>query len=137
MRIWVNGCFDVLHIGHIQLLEYAKTLGYVLVGVDSDERVKELKGNDRPVNSLEHRVKMLESLKFVDDVVTFDTDEELNYILYFYQPNVIVIGDEYKTKKIIGSEYANKIEFFEKNIDISTTKILNKKNKKNGKFKII
>lgn len=127
MRIWVNGCFDVLHIGHIQLLEYAKTLGYVLVGVDSDERVKELKGNDRPINSLEHRIKMLESLKFVDDVVTFDTDEELNDILYLYQPNVIVIGDEYKTKKIIGSEHANKIEFFEKNIDISTTKILNKK----------
>lgn len=128
MRIWVNGCFDVLHIGHIQLLEYAKTLGYVLVGLDSDERVKQLKGDDRPINPLEHRIKMLKSLEFVDDVITFDTDTELNDILYVYQPDVIVIGDEYRTKKIIGSEHAREICFFEKTIDISTTKILNYKN---------
>lgn len=128
MRIWVNGCFDVLHVGHIQLLEYAKTLGHVLVGLDSDERVKQLKGDDRPINSLEHRIKMLKSLEFVDDVITFDTDTELNDILYVYQPDVIVIGDEYKTKKIIGSEHAREISFFEKTIDISTTKILNYKN---------
>jgi rfaE bifunctional protein nucleotidyltransferase chain/domain len=128
MRIWVNGCFDVLHVGHLQLLEYAKTLGHVLVGLDSDERVKQLKGDDRPINSLEHRIKMLKSLEFVDDVITFDTDTELNDILYVYQPDVIVIGDEYRTKKIIGSEHAREISFFEKTIDISTTKILNYKN---------
>ena len=128
MRIWVNGCFDVLHVGHIQLLEYAKTLGHVLVGLDSDDRVKQLKGDDRPINSLEHRIKMLKSLEFVDDVITFDTDTELNDILYVYQPDVIVIGDEYRTKKIIGSEHAREISFFEKTIDISTTKILNYKN---------
>ena len=127
MRIWVNGCFDVLHVGHIQLLEYAKTLGHVLVGVDSDERVKQLKGDDRPINPIEHRIKMLESLKFVDDVITFDTDTDLNDILYVYQPDVIVIGDEYKLKNIIGAEHAKEIYFFEKNIDISTTKILNYK----------
>lgn len=129
MRIWVNGCFDVLHIGHIQLLEYAKTLGHVLVGVDSDERVKKLKGEDRPINSVEHRIKMLESLKFVDDVITFDTDTDLSDILYVYQPDVIVIGDEYKTKDIIGLDYTKRIDFFEKKIDISTTKILNYKKK--------
>jgi rfaE bifunctional protein nucleotidyltransferase chain/domain len=127
MRIWVNGCFDVLHVGHIQLLEYAKTLGHVLVGVDSDERVKQLKGDDRPINPIEHRIKMLESLKFVDDVITFDKDTDLNDILYVYQPDVIVIGDEYKSKNIIGAEHAKEIYFFEKNIDISTTKILNYK----------
>lgn len=129
MRIWVNGCFDVLHIGHIQLLEYAKTLGHVLVGVDSDERVKQLKGDDRPINSVEDRIKMLKSLKFVDDVCMFDTDIELNDILYLYQPDVIVIGDEYKSKNIIGLEHAKRIDFFEKKNDISTTKILNHKNK--------
>ena len=129
MRIWVNGCFDVLHVGHIQLLEYAKTLGHVLVGVDSDERVKQLKGEDRPINSVEDRIKMLKSLKFVDDVCIFDTDIELNDILYLYQPDVIVIGDEYESKNIIGSEHAKRIDFFEKKNDISTTKILNHKNK--------
>lgn len=129
MRIWVNGCFDVLHIGHISLLEYAKTLGYVLVGVDSDERVKQLKGEDRPINSVEDRIKMLKSLKFVDDAIMFDSDIELNDILYMYEPDVIVIGDEYRSKNIIGSEYAKRIDFFEKKNDISTTKILNHKNK--------
>jgi D-beta-D-heptose 7-phosphate kinase/D-beta-D-heptose 1-phosphate adenosyltransferase len=129
MRIWVNGCFDVLHIGHISLLEYAKTLGHVLVGVDSDERVKQLKGSDRPINSVEDRIKMLKSLKFVDDVCVFDTDTELNDILYLYQPDVIVIGDEYESKNIIGSEHAKRIDFFEKKNDISTTTILNNKNK--------
>ena len=129
MRIWVNGCFDVLHIGHISLLEYAKTLGHVLVGVDSDERVKQLKGSDRPINSVEDRIKMLKSLKFVDDVCVFDTDTELNDILYLYQPDVIVIGDDYKSKNIIGSEHTKRIDFFEKKNDISTTKILNHKNK--------
>lgn len=129
MRIWVNGCFDVLHIGHISLLEYAKTLGHVLVGVDSDERVKQLKGEDRPINSVDDRIKMLKSLKFVDDVCIFDTDIELNDILYLYQPDVIVIGDEYESKNIIGSEHAKRIDFFEKKNDISTTKILNHKNK--------
>lgn len=126
MRIWVNGCFDVLHIGHISLLEYAKTLGHVLVGVDSDERVKQLKGATRPINSVEDRIKMLKSLKFVDDVCMFDTETELNDILYLYQPDVLVIGNEYKTKNIIGSEHAKRIDFFEKKYDISTTKILNK-----------
>jgi len=129
MRIWVNGCFDVLHIGHISLLEYAKTLGHVFVGVDSDERVKQLKGNDRPINSVDDRIKMLKSLKFVDDVCMFDSDTELNDILYLYQPDVIVIGDEYKSKHIIGLEHSKRIDFFEKKNDISTTKILNYKNK--------
>ena len=133
MRIWLNGCFDVLHIGHIELLEHAKKLGgYVLVGLDSDERVKELKGDDRPINPIEHRIKMIESLKFVDDVVTFNTDDDLRDILCIYQPDIILIGDEYRNKEIIGSEYARDVVFFEKKNDISTTKILNK-NKQNGK----
>ena len=135
MRIWLNGCFDVLHIGHIELLEHAKKLGgYVLVGLDSDERVKELKGEDRPINPIEHRIKMIESLKFVDDVVTFNTDDDLRDILYIYQPDIILIGDEYKNKEIIGVEYARDVVFFEKKNDISTTKILNK-NKQNGKYR--
>lgn len=135
MRIWLNGCFDVLHIGHIELLEHAKKLGgYVLVGLDSDERVKKLKGDDRPINPIEHRIKMIESLKFVDDVVTFNTDDDLRDILYIYQPDIILIGDEYKNKEIIGAEYARDVVFFEKKNDISTTKILNK-NKQNGKYR--
>jgi D-beta-D-heptose 7-phosphate kinase/D-beta-D-heptose 1-phosphate adenosyltransferase len=76
--IWTNGCFDVLHRGHIELLKYAKSLGdWLVVGIDTDERVKNSKGESRPFNNIEDRVAMLESIKYVDEVVVFDTDCEL------------------------------------------------------------
>ena len=92
MKVWVNGCFDVLHIGHIHLLEYAKSFGYVFVGLDGDIRVKELKGNDRPFNSLDIRFKIMSSLKYVDEVTSFDSDAELKSILAYYQPDIMIIG---------------------------------------------
>lgn len=76
MRVWVNGTFDVLHIGHIYLLEFPSQFGTLRVGIDTDLRVKELKGNDRPFNNQMDRKKMLESLKFVNDVVLFNSREE-------------------------------------------------------------
>jgi D-beta-D-heptose 7-phosphate kinase/D-beta-D-heptose 1-phosphate adenosyltransferase len=76
-RVWVNGSFDVLHIGHINLLEYANSLGNVRVGLDTDERIKEKKGENRPYNILKDRIKFLSSIKFVDSIVTFSSDDEL------------------------------------------------------------
>ena len=73
--IWTNGCFDVLHRGHIELFKYAKSLGdYLVVGIDDDERVRASKGPLRPINNLEDRVEMLESIKYIDEVVPFSTD---------------------------------------------------------------
>jgi rfaE bifunctional protein nucleotidyltransferase chain/domain len=78
MKIIVNGTFDVLHKGHIVLLEYAKSLGTtLLVCIDSDRRVKELKGNTRPINNQYDRAYMLTALKSVDLVWVFDSDQEL------------------------------------------------------------
>ena len=125
MKVWLNGCFDILHIGHINLLEFAKSFGYVKVGIDTDSRVKKMKGEKRPFNNLENRIKMLQSLKFVDEVVYFDSDEELEKILSDYSPDIMVIGDDYRGKKIIGSQFIKEIKFFEKIPNISTTKILN------------
>ena len=76
-KIWVNGSFDILHIGHIRLLEYAASLGSVRVGLDTDERIREKRGKDRPYNTLEDRVEFLYSLISVDSVVTFGSNEEL------------------------------------------------------------
>lgn len=125
MKIWVNGTFDVLHRGHIELLKFASNLGVLRVGLDTDKRVKELKGADRPFNNLEDRIKMLESIKYVDDVVSFDSREELIQLVKDYQPDIMVIGDDYKNQPVYGSEHAKKLVFFEKLPDYSSTKILN------------
>jgi len=123
-KIWVNGSFDILHIGHIRLLEYANLFGNVRVGIDTDERIKEKKGSDRPYNTLEDRVEFLYSIKYVDSVVTFGSNDELIDRIREYSPDIMVIGDDYNYHNIIGIEYIPEVKFFEKIPGKSTTKIL-------------
>lgn len=123
-KIWVNGTFDVLHVGHIELLEYASNLGIVRVGIDSDRRVKEKKGKSRPFNNLSDRIKLLSSIKYVHSVVSFDTDDELANLIKDYDSDYMVIGDDYTGKNIIGSEFVKEIIFFKRIKDKSTTNIL-------------
>jgi len=124
MRIWVNGAFDILHIGHIKLLKHAAAMGYLRVGIDTDERIKELKGPGRPFNSFKDRMEMLSSLRFVDEVVGFSSEQELIDEIKEYEPDVMVIGSDYKDKRIIGAEHVKKIIFFDRIPDVSTTSIL-------------
>jgi D-beta-D-heptose 7-phosphate kinase/D-beta-D-heptose 1-phosphate adenosyltransferase len=128
MKVWVNGTFDVLHIGHIKLLEYAHSFGTLRVGIDTDRRVKELKGKNRPFNNQEDRKKMLESLKFVKDVVFFDSEFELIECVKNYSPDLMIVGSDYINKIVFGSEYTKKLIFFEKIPNYSTTNILNNEN---------
>jgi D-beta-D-heptose 7-phosphate kinase/D-beta-D-heptose 1-phosphate adenosyltransferase len=128
MKVWVNGTFDVLHIGHLKLLEFASSFGELRVGIDTDKRVKELKSPDRPFNTTEDRKYFLESLKFVKDVVVFDSRQELIDLVKEYQPDYMVIGDDYKDQPVYGSEHAKQLIFFEKLPKYSTTKILNYEN---------
>lgn len=123
-KVWVNGTFDLLHPGHLDLLQFAAIHGKLRVGVDSDDRVRSLKGNDRPVFQLEHRVRMLKSLRFVDEVVTFSSDEELTNHIKNFSPHYVVIGSEYKDSVIIGAEHCREILFFPRNSLFSTTNIL-------------
>jgi cytidyltransferase-like protein len=125
VKVWVNGTFDVLHVGHVKLLEYAASFGSLTVGIDTDKRVKELKGEGRPFNTTEDRKYMLESIKHVSNVVTFDSREELIQLVKDYAPDYMIIGDDYVEQKVFGSEYAKHLIFYEKIRNFSTTKILN------------
>jgi D-beta-D-heptose 7-phosphate kinase/D-beta-D-heptose 1-phosphate adenosyltransferase len=130
-KVWVNGTFDVVHIGHIKLLEFAKSFGSVTVGLDTDERVRSKKGKSRPFNTLVDRMDFISSIRFVDNVVCFNTDEELVNQIKKLEPDVMVIGSEYRYKQIIGLEHVPHIEFFEKIDGYSSSKILNYENNSN------
>lgn len=123
-KIWINGCFDVLHYGHFKLIEYAKSLGYLMIGIDSDERIRKMKGDDRPFHTEDQRMFNLLQIKNVDNIVVFNTDESLKKELKMYEPDIFVIGDDYVNKPIIGAEYAKEIRFFKRLDNFSTTNIL-------------
>ena len=123
-KIFTNGCFDVLHRGHLELFEYAKSLGYLYVGVDSDAKVKLDKGKDRPYNKLEDRIKMLESLRVIDEVRSFNNTQGLEDLIKKISPDILVIGSDWRGKKVVGTQYATKLQFFERIDGYSTTSIL-------------
>jgi D-beta-D-heptose 7-phosphate kinase/D-beta-D-heptose 1-phosphate adenosyltransferase len=126
IRIWVNGCFDVLHVGHIRLMQYARSLGdHLTVGIDTDERVRKAKGEDRPFNNQNIRAEILMSMSCVDDVVTFDSNEGLENAIRSYGPDLIVVGDDYRFKDVVGEKHSQGVAFFSHIEGQSTTKILN------------
>lgn len=126
-KIFVNGTFDIVHRGHLEMIEYAKTLGhYLLIAIDSDRRVKELKGLTRPINNQQDRKYLIQSLKWVDDVCIFDSAEELENIIKDYQPEVMVKGSDYIDKPIVGSQYCKQIKFFELKNGYSTTNTIHR-----------
>ena len=108
----------------ISILLSAIGFGSIRVGLDTDERVREKKGIQRPFNKLEYRMEFISAIAGVDSFVSFGTDDELRNCIKEYEPDVMIIGGEYKYKEIIGLEHVPKIEFFDKIEGISTTKIL-------------
>jgi len=126
-KVWVNGTFDVLHRGHIELLQFASTKGILRVGIDFDSRVKQLKGLTRPINIWEDRKYFLKSIRYVDSVVGFGSDEELEEQIKLWKPDYMVVGSDYKDKRVIGSQYVENLLFFDRIGDFSTTNILSNK----------
>tara|TARA_B100001094_G_C17950493_1_gene680291 strand:- start:259 stop:675 length:417 start_codon:yes stop_codon:yes gene_type:complete len=123
--VFVNGTFDVLHRGHLDLLNYAKSLGeYVVVGIDSDERVRKMKGRTRPINNLMDRAHMLANLKAVDEVRFFGSDRELENLVKEVEPDIMVVGSDWKGKSVIGSYWAADLHFFDRVGDYATTKTI-------------
>ena len=108
--VFTNGCFDILHPGHIKLLEYCSSLGKVVVGLNSDESVKKLKGPNRPFNNQVDRKFMLESCKFVSSVHIFN--EETPYkLIKDLEPDFIVKGGDYKPNDVVGCDLATVLIF--------------------------
>jgi D-beta-D-heptose 7-phosphate kinase/D-beta-D-heptose 1-phosphate adenosyltransferase len=119
--VFVNGTFDIIHLGHLALFNYAKSLGdFLLVAIDSDNRVKQLKGNSRPVNNEHERKTLLENLKAIDKVQIFDTDQELIDIIATC--DIMVKGSDYINKPIVGEHVCKQIIFFDRINGYSTTK---------------
>lgn len=108
--VFTNGCFDILHVGHVKLLEYCSTLGEVVVGLNSDASVKRLKGANRPVNDQDSRKTVLESLRFVSQVLIFDEDTPYNLISVL-KPDWIVKGGDYNPTEVVGSDIAEVLIF--------------------------
>lgn len=123
IKIIVNGSFDIVHLGHIRLLQYAKSFpsAYVYVLIDTDRRIKELKGTDRPINTEYERATLLSELKLVDRVDIFDTDEELVNLIRNYDPDMMIKGSDYRNKPIIGAEFCKQIKFYDRLEQYSTT----------------
>lgn len=103
--VFTNGCFDLLHEGHLHLLGEAKKFGDILlVAVNSDASVKKLKGNTRPIENLETRCIHLEALEIVDYIIPFDNDTPL-HLIETLQPHVLVKGGDYSADKIAGADF--------------------------------
>ena len=125
VTVWVNGCFDVLHRGHFELLEYARSLGdRLVVGIDTDKRVRQYKGKGRPYNTQEDRKYALECLRAVDEVVTFKSNGHMKGMLGRSKAKIIVVGSDWKDKYVVGEEMVKEVLFFDRIGDYSTTKIL-------------
>ena len=125
--VFTNGCFDVLHRGHIELFNFAKNQGgYLTVGIDADKRVKKSKGESRPVNNETDRKYFLEAIKYVDEVKIFNSDEQLSNIIKQYKPDCMVIGSDWMGKQVIGGQYAKELVYFSRVGNYSTSNILNK-----------
>jgi len=122
--VFTNGCFDIIHSGHIKYLEEAKKMGDILIiGLNSDVSVKKLKGNDRPINNQNDRAYVLASLKIVDYVVIFN--EKTPYeLIKVVQPNILVKGGDYLNKKIIGEDIADEVKIVSFIEGKSTSKII-------------
>jgi D-beta-D-heptose 7-phosphate kinase/D-beta-D-heptose 1-phosphate adenosyltransferase len=118
----VNGTFDILHPGHIAMLNTARSLGnYLIVCIDTDRRVKELKGESRPINNQVDRKVMLQNLKAVDIVEFFDSKEELIELIKLYKPSIMVKGSDYRGRSVIGETYVPEVFYYDRVGEYSTT----------------
>lgn len=121
-KIFVNGSFDVLHSGHIDLLNTAKNMGdYLLVAIDSDRHIQQKKGADRPFNNQHNRLTLMRNIRSVDQVLVFDSDDELAEIIKNFAPDIMVKGSDWRGKPIVGEQYVKEIVFYERINNESTT----------------
>ena len=125
VKVWTNGCFDLLHRGHIELFKYAKSIGdWLRVGLDSDEMVRKAKGADRPLNTLEDRKFLVNSIESVDEVCGFDSHTELIELLKDYKPDIMIVGGDWEGKSIVGGVHSKEIKYFKRIEEYSSSKLI-------------
>lgn len=132
MRVFVNGCFDVLHVGHVRLLNFAQMFGEVSVGVNDDHSVSRLKGDGRPINTLVKRVELLDSLVQVSRIFVFGEDDPVALLARMYQhgvgPDFVVKGPEYDGVDIpergVVEKNGGRFMIFHSVVDDSTTNVI-------------
>lgn len=127
--VFTNGCFDIIHKGHVRLLEFAKREGGTLVvGLNSDASVKKLKGNNRPINLWQDRALILAAMQFVDYIIGFENETPLE-LIRIVKPDVLVKGGDYTEENVVGRnvvlEKGGKVVIFPTITGYSTTSILN------------
>ena len=121
-KIFTNGCFDILHRGHVELFRYCKSLGTVIVGLNSDTSIKRLKGEKRPINTEKDRKFILQSLKYIDEIVVFEQDTPYELIKSI-KPDIIVKGGDYEAADVIGADLAE-VRIYKFINGYSTTQII-------------
>ena len=124
--VFTNGCFDILHVGHISYLEQAARLGrHLIIGLNSDSSVKKLKGETRPLVSELDRARLLSALACVDAVVIFEQDTPAE-LIKLIRPDILVKGGDYKPEEVAGREYAGQVQIIRFEEGYSTTGIVHK-----------
>ena len=125
--VWANGCYDLLHPGHIELLRIGKSLsqgGQLIVGLDSDRKIRVDKGDTRPINTFNDRKILLESIRYVDLVVGFDTRTELEQLIELYNPDILLDGGDWREHEGVGRNFAKEVRFFNRIGGYSSTEII-------------
>ena len=127
VTVFTPGCFDIIHFGHIELFKYCRSIGdEVIVGLNSDDSIRKIKGTNRPVNDLKSRLSVLESIKYIDKVVVFN--EEDPYILIKkINPDIMVKGGDYKAEDVVGKDLCE-VRIFNYIDGYSTTKSIQRFN---------
>ncbi len=124
--VFTNGCFDIIHEGHIHILQKAKSLGDVLVvGVNSDTSVRRIKGRFRPINKESSRVRVLSAIGCVDKILVFHETTPFN-VLKSLRPDILVKGADYSFDEIVGAEFASKVVRINLKRGFSTTDLIRK-----------
>ena len=122
ITVFTNGCFDIIHRGHLELLKYCNSLGRVVVGLNSDKSIKRLKGEERPFFNEKDRKFMLQSIKYVDEIIVFEEDTPLT-VIEKIKPDIVVKGGDYKVEDVVGYGMCD-IKIFNYIDGYSTTSIL-------------
>ena len=129
--VFTNGVFDLIHAGHIELLEFARTSGdYLILGINDDASVKRLKGKDRPIYPLAERMEILEAIMYVDFIIPFAEDTPLELIKSLHRVDVLVKGGDYKPHEVVGREevevHAGRLKIFNFHTRSSTSALVEK-----------